>query len=137
MITRVLGNAKLFLLETHYNFIYKQKQLLPSYGVNIESCQPEDQVRGKATSRGLTTWCPPHSKAITVLLYRSYSQMCITWMFGFAEDNKIFFGIENTITESRNVHRVVSLVSKLFVKHPNCLITCKDVGYRNCRLANT
>ena len=108
----------------------------------------------KTTSRGLTTWCSPHMKAITVYFN--------TWIFCFAEDSKIISGIENTLTESywkKNwfsthfrfskvvdrattccsprdnlfislyiiylwvVHRVVSLVSKFSVKHPNCLIT--------------
>jgi hypothetical protein len=34
-----------------------------------------------------------------VLLYRNYSKMFVVWMFGFADDNKIISGIENTITE--------------------------------------
>jgi hypothetical protein len=31
--------------------------------------------REKTTSRGLTIWCSPHTKAITALLYRKYSGM--------------------------------------------------------------
>jgi hypothetical protein len=50
-------------------------------------------------SRVLTTWCSPYMKAITVLLYQNYSKMFITWMFSFAEDNKIISGIENTMSE--------------------------------------
>ena len=41
---------------------------------------------------GLKTWCSPHMKAITCLLYRNYSKMFITWMFCFVEDNKIISG---------------------------------------------
>ena len=37
-------------------------------------------TQGKTTSRGLTTCCSPHMKAITVLLYRKYSKMFITWI---------------------------------------------------------
>ena len=43
--------------------------------------------RGKTTSRQLTTWCSSHMKAITVLLYRNYSKMFITWIFCVGEDN--------------------------------------------------
>jgi len=53
----------------------------------------------KTTSRGLTSWCSPHMKAITVLLYWNHPKMFITWVFCFAEDNKIISGIENTFTE--------------------------------------
>ena len=55
--------------------------------VNIESCQPQ-----KTTSQVLTIWCAPHMKAITVLLYRNYSNMFKTWMCCFVEDNKIISG---------------------------------------------
>ena len=58
-----------------------------------------DSVRGKTTSRGLIAWCSPHMKAITVLLYRSYSMRFMTWMITFAEDNNIISSIENIITE--------------------------------------
>ena len=34
----------------------------------------------------------------TVLLYQNYSKMFITWMFCFAEDNRIISCIDNTIT---------------------------------------
>jgi hypothetical protein len=55
----------------------------------IVYCQPEGDcfsppralVWGKTLSRGLTTWCSPHMKAITVLLYRNYPKMFIAWMF--------------------------------------------------------
>jgi len=72
-------------------------QLLPSYEVNIESCQPERSCFfPKALARGLTTWCSPHKKTITVLLYQNYSKMFKTWMFFFVfffvEDNKIISG---------------------------------------------
>jgi hypothetical protein len=60
---------------------------------------PRALAQGKTTFRWLTTWCSPHMKAITVLIYRNYSKMFITWMFCFAEDNEIISGIENTITE--------------------------------------
>jgi hypothetical protein len=43
--------------------------------------------------------CSAHMKAITVLLYRSYSKLFIAWMVCFAEDNKIMSRIDNTITE--------------------------------------
>ena len=59
-----------------------------------------DLVRCKTTSEKLTTWCSPHMKAITVLLYRNYSMIFMTWMFCFTEDNKIISRIENTITET-------------------------------------
>jgi hypothetical protein len=57
--------------------------------------------RGKTTSRGLTwfSWFSPHMKAIHVLLYWNYTKMFITWIFCFAEDNKIIYGKENTITK--------------------------------------
>jgi hypothetical protein len=99
-----------------------------------------DLVRGKTTCRGLITWCSPHMKAITVLLYRSYSMMFMIWMITFAEDNKIISSIENIITEpgfrlsgvvDRTttywlplhyiclgcIHRVVSLVNKFSEKN--------------------
>jgi hypothetical protein len=38
-------------------------------------------------------------KAITVLLYRSFSKMFLTWMFCFVEDNKVISTIEKAITE--------------------------------------
>jgi hypothetical protein len=44
------------------------------------------------TSRGLTTLCSTHLKAITVLLSRNYFNMFKTWMFYVVEDNKIIFG---------------------------------------------
>ena len=50
-----------------------------------------------SNSRGLTTWCSPHMKALTVLLYRNYPKMLICWMFCFAEE--LISGIENTIME--------------------------------------
>jgi len=50
-----------------------------------------------SNSQGLTTWCSPHMKAITVLLYRNYPKMFISWMFCFAEE--LISGIENTIME--------------------------------------
>jgi hypothetical protein len=52
-------------------------------------------IRGehpKLLTRGMKTWCSPHVKAITCLLYRNYSEMFITWMFCFVEDNKIISG---------------------------------------------
>ena len=55
----------------------------------------------KTTSRGLTTWCSPHMKAVTVLLYRNYSKMFITWMFCFVEDNKIISSLENFIKKKK------------------------------------
>ena len=38
-------------------------------------------------------------KAITILLYRSFSKMFLTWMFCFVEDNKVISTIEKAITE--------------------------------------
>jgi hypothetical protein len=55
---------------------------------------PEGLSSRKTTSRGLTTWCSPHIKAITVLLYRNYSKM-----FKNVEDNTMIVDIENRITE--------------------------------------
>ena len=55
---------------------------------------PEGFSSRKTTSRGLTTWCSPHIKAITVLLYRNYSKM-----FKNVEDNTMIVDIENRITE--------------------------------------
>ena len=106
--------------------------------------------RGKTTSRQLTTWCSSHMKAVTVLLYRNYSKMFITWIFCVGEDNnrkckygnglgkKHIFNTRpvvrccrpgnNILSPSLYIyiwvaHRVVSPVSKLSPKHPNYLIT--------------
>jgi hypothetical protein len=49
-----------------------------------------------------------------------YSQMFMTWMFCFAEDNTIISGIENTITEP---DWKIRKVSKYSTKNTNCLIT--------------
>ena len=38
-------------------------------------------------------------KALTVLLYRIFSKMFLTWMFCFVEDNKVISTIEKAITE--------------------------------------
>ena len=76
-------------------------------------------TRGKTTSRGLTTWCLPHMKAITVILYhirRQYLKLVKTsfilengfdyinitcslifWMFCFVEVNKIIWAKINRI----------------------------------------
>ena len=54
---------------------------------------------GETTSWGFTTWCSPHMKAITVLLYQNYSKMFKTSLVCFVVDNKIISSIENTITE--------------------------------------
>jgi hypothetical protein len=43
-----------------------------------------------------------------------YSQMFMTWMFCFAENNKIISGIENTITET---DWKIRIVSKFSLKH--------------------
>jgi hypothetical protein len=56
-------------------------------------------AQGKITSQWSTIWCSSHMKAITISLNWNYSNMFITWMFCFAEDNKIISGIENTIME--------------------------------------
>ena len=39
---------------------------------------PRALAQGKTTFRWLTTWCSPHMKAITVLIYRNYSKIFIT-----------------------------------------------------------
>jgi len=107
---------------------------------------PKTLARRKTISRGLTTWWLPHLKAITVLLYRSYSKTFESWMLYFLEDNKIISDIENTITESSWIFNTLpvfrgcrpgdnrfstsalymfglfSLVSKFSVKHPNYLV---------------
>ena len=97
------------ILKYSLSIHHTSYKILPSYEVNVESCQPEggcfpgDLSRAKTTSRGLTTWCSPHMKAITVVLHRNYSKMFMTWMFCFAEDNKIVSGIDNTITEPDSI----------------------------------
>jgi hypothetical protein len=58
---------------------------------------PRSLVRVKTTSRGLTTWCLPHMKAIAVLLYRSYSHMFMTWMICLSEDNQYIYKGNKTI----------------------------------------
>jgi hypothetical protein len=96
----------------------------------------------KTTSRGLPTWCSPHMKVITVLLYRNYSKMlsnsnvlfcrrqiteqetnfhhtsCCQWLYTGRQPIVFFYIIYVLI-----IHRIVSLVSLFSVKTPNCLIT--------------
>ena len=120
-------------------------QVLPKYEVNIESCQ----LSGKTTSRGLTTWCSHHMKVITVLVYRNYSKMFITWIFVCRRQQNNFryrkynygtklkqngfwthFRLSVVVSPSALyflyvwvVYRVVSLVSIFSEKHFNFLIT--------------
>ena len=76
-------------------------QLLPSYEMNIETCQlkggcfPEGihPMRKKITSRGLTTWCSSHMKANTVFYTETTLRCLTTLIFCFVEDNKIISGI--------------------------------------------
>ena len=49
-----------------------------------------------------------------------YSRMFMTWIFCFAEDNKIISGIENTITEP---DWKIRIVSKYSMKNTNFPIT--------------
>jgi hypothetical protein len=65
----------------------------------LKVVNPRALAQGKITSQWSTTWCSSHMKAITISLNWNYSNMFITWMFCFAEDNKIISGIENTIME--------------------------------------
>jgi hypothetical protein len=60
-----------------------------------------------------------------------YSQMFMTWMFCFAENNKIISGIENTITET---DWKIRIVSKFSMKHKwnNDFITLKNNQSYDC-----
>ena len=124
---------------------------MPSIRWTSKVVNPRAFARGKTTSRVLTTWCSSHMKAITVLLYRSYSKMFfLAWMFCFADYNKLMSGIENAITEPvfrdcRPGDDPLSLIymSGLFSgfspssaffpkKHVSCFITLKKyVRYNN------
>jgi hypothetical protein len=95
----------------------------------------------KTTSRGLTTWCSPHMKVITVLLYRNFSKMLsnsnvlfcrrkITeqetnvhhtsgcqWLYSGRQPIIFFYIIYVWI-----IHRIVSLVSQFSVKNQIVLL---------------
>jgi len=98
-------------------------QLLPSYEMNIETCQlkggcfPEGihPMRKKITSRGLTTWCSSHMKANTVFytetILRCYNNFnvlfCRRQQNNFRDSSKHY---ETGLVKKNRIFKTLSVV---------------------------